>query len=181
MNTTRRSLLLAAILISGVVTTLPGCAPLAIQNASGSMPVDVDPGVRGPVAGVGIEGHDIVSMTDRMVRDMLATPALATKEKAPRVIVDAENFENAGSQPINRNAITDRLRVELTRSSHGRMTFVGRNYARAVQSERDLKRSGVVDVGTAGMTKAQAGADCCFVVLLKSELEREAEEGRRGR
>ena len=110
MNTTRRSLLLAAILISGVVTTLPGCAPLAIQNASGSMPVDVDPGVRGPVAGVGIEGHDIVSMTDRMVRDMLATPALATKEKAPRVIVDAENFENAGSQPINRNAITDRLR-----------------------------------------------------------------------
>ncbi|MEO5863403.1 MAG: penicillin-binding protein activator LpoB [Burkholderiales bacterium] len=119
----------------------------------------MDPTVRGPVAGVGIEGHDIISMTDRMVRDILATTNLAAAEKPPRVIVDAEHFENAGSQPINKTAITDRLRVELTRASRGRMSFVGRHYARAVQTERDLKDHGVVDVGTVGRTKAQAGGD----------------------
>ena len=159
MNDKCRSSLISAMCVVGILTTLPGCAPLAIQNASGSMPVDVDPTVRGPVAGVGIEGQDIISMTDRMVRDMLEIPNLAAAKKPPRVIVDAEHFDNKGSQPINKTAITDRLRVELSRASRGRMSFVGRHYARAVQAERDLKDNGIVDVGTVGRTKAPAGGD----------------------
>jgi PBP1b-binding outer membrane lipoprotein LpoB len=122
-------------------------------------PIDVDPSIRGPVAGVGIEGQDIIAMTDRMMRDMLASPELVRGQVARRVIIDAEFFVNDSSQIINKNAITDRLRVNLNRASQGRMSFVGRQYARMVGEERDLKRQGVTDMGTTGLTRAQAGAD----------------------
>jgi PBP1b-binding outer membrane lipoprotein LpoB len=121
--------------------------------------IEVDPAQRGPVSGVGIEGQDIVAMTDRMLRDMLSTPQLAGRAIPPRVIVDGEEFHNESSQRINKNIIVDRLRVGLNRASQGRMTFVSRQSAAVVASERALKREGVTDIGTTGLTKAQAGAD----------------------
>jgi PBP1b-binding outer membrane lipoprotein LpoB len=136
-----------------------GCATTHVENPNGIAPQTFDSAVRGPVSGIGIEGQDIVSMTDQMMRDMLGNPRLVSTARAPRVIIDAEFFANDGAQPINRNTITDRLRVNLNRASQGRMTFVGRQYASMVQQERDLKRQGVTDVGTTGLAKAQAGGD----------------------
>jgi penicillin-binding protein activator len=75
------------------------------------------------------------------------------------VIVDGEFIRNESAQAVNKNAITDRLRVALNRAAKGRMAFVGRHYAGMVAQERDLKRQGVVDVGTVGLTQAQAGGD----------------------
>ena len=72
---------------------LAGCQSKG-DNVSGMRVVELDPGTRGPVAGVGIEGQDIVSMTDRMIRDMLASPTLAAASRPPQVIVDGEFFEN---------------------------------------------------------------------------------------
>ena len=138
---------------------LAGCATTSVPNANGVAPTTLDPTVRGPVSGVGLEGSDIITMTDQMMRDMLGNQQLANAKTAPRVIIDAEFFQNDGAQPINRNAITDRLRVNLNRAAQGRMIFVGRQYAGMVQQERDLKRQGVTDTGTTGLTKAQAGAD----------------------
>lgn len=149
---------LATGLLVGLALT-SGCAASRLAHADGYAAVELDPKVKGPVSGVGIEGQDVVAMTDEMVRDMLATPVLAGRSRPPRVIVDGEYFSNDSSQALNKNAITDRLRVALNRSSQGRMTFVGRTYARMVQEERDLKRAGVTDVGTVGLTKAQAGGD----------------------
>jgi PBP1b-binding outer membrane lipoprotein LpoB len=142
-----------------IAAVLSGCA-VTPPNAAGVAPVQVPLGKAGPVQGVGIEGQDIVSMSDQMMRDMLASERLAAgQKKAPRVIVDAQFFANDSSQPINRNLITDRLRVALNRAGSGRMTFVGRQYAQAVETERALKRTGVTDVGTVGMTRATLGAD----------------------
>ena len=139
---------------------LGGCAGTGgIENASGVPASTVDPSVRGPVEGLGIEGHDIISMTDQMLRDMLADSNLAGRNRAPRVIIDAKYFVNDSSQPIDKNSITDRLMVQLNRAAHGRMIFVGRNYAGMVEHERELKRNGVTDIGTTGLTKAQLGAD----------------------
>jgi hypothetical protein len=67
--------------------------------------------------------------------------------------VDGEFFHNESAQAINKNLITDRLRIGLNRAARGRMVFVGRHYAGMVQQERDLKRQGVVDVGTTGLTQ----------------------------
>jgi penicillin-binding protein activator len=139
---------------------LIGCQPISpVQNAAGTPTVQLDPGTRGPVAGVGIEGQDIVSMTDQMMRDLLAQPQLASTATPPRVIIDGEYFSNESSQRLNKNIITDRLRVSLNRSAQGRMVFVGRQYSDMVATERQLKRTGATDRGTSGLTRAQIGAD----------------------
>ena len=130
---------------------------------------ELDPSQRGPVSGVGIESQDIIGMTDRMVRDMLSNPQLAGRATPPRVIVDDQYFTNESSQRLNKRIITDRLRVNLNRASNGRMMFVGREFAAMIAQERELKREGVTDVGTTGLTKAQAGVDFRLTGRITSE------------
>ncbi len=143
-----------------ICLSISGCSVGRNVNNTGGMPaIEVDHTIRGPVSGVGIESQDIVSMTDKMLRDILATPVLASRQKAPRIIIDDSDFRNEGSQPINKKLIINRLRVELNRAAQGKIKFIGREYASTVEKERNLKREGVTDTGTAGLTKAQAGAD----------------------
>lgn len=138
---------------------LAGCATTQFPYDKGVAAKSFDPTVRGPVSGVGIEAQDIISMTDEMMRDMLTSPALSARTKPPRVIIDDAAFRNESSQPINKKLIVNKLRVNLARAAEGRMRFVGREFADVVQKERTLKREGITDVGTTGLTKAQAGVD----------------------
>jgi PBP1b-binding outer membrane lipoprotein LpoB len=139
---------------------LTGCATPNLDNSAGRRVIYQD--VAAPsatVAGVGVESQDVVSMTDKMVRDILSNPQIAGRATAPRVIVDSEYFSNDSSSRMNKNAITDRLRVELNRASNGRLVFVARHYGNMVEKEREAKRSGQADGGTIRSTKAQAGGD----------------------
>ncbi|MBX9633968.1 MAG: penicillin-binding protein activator LpoB, partial [Magnetospirillum sp.] len=77
----------------------------------------------------------------------------------------------------NRNTITDRLRVGLQRASQGRMQFVGRHYANMVQSERNLKRQGVVDKGKNPTAQAQKGGDYRLGGRITSLDARDAKSG----
>ena len=140
---------------------LSGCAVnQGLDNSPGRPSVYTDAGTTSSrVAGVGVESQDVVSMTDKMVRDILATPQIAGRTVAPRVIIDSEYFSNDSSSRLNKNAITDRLRVELNRAAGGRIIFLGRHYGNMVAKERELKREGGADAGTIRSTKAQAGAD----------------------
>ena len=130
-----------------------------VQNSAGTPTQYLDPGSSGVVRGVGIESQDVASMTDEMMRDMLTEPRLANASMPPNIIIDAEYLQNESSSRINKNIITDRLRVGLNRASRGRMQFVGRQYADMVQSERNIKRAGVTDGGTIGAARAQMGGD----------------------
>lgn len=136
---------------------LTGCQ--TVQNTAGTPTTYTDPGSAGPVRGVGIESQDIVGMTDQMMRDMLTEPRLASAAVPPNVIIDAEYLSNESSSRINKNSITDRLRVSLNRASQGRMMFVGRQYADMVQKEREIKRAGVTDMATLPAARAQKGGD----------------------
>jgi len=110
--------------------------------------------------GIGIESQDIVSMTDEMMRDMLQCSALVRMPPA-RVIIDESYFTNESSTVVDKRLITNRLRVNLNRAAKGRLTFVAR-HNRAVEmaeNERELKRTGVVDGGTTGMTAGTLGGD----------------------
>ena len=113
----------------------------------------------GPVAGIGIESQDLTAMTDSMMRDILTSPELAGRSVAPRVIIDGEYFSNESSSRLNKKMITDRLRILLNRAASGKMFFIGRHYSHMVNRERQLKREGMVDVGTTGLAKKTAGAD----------------------
>ncbi len=152
----------AGICIILVGAALAGCGTTyttRVDNAPGEPTIYDDPGTVGPVAGIGIESQDLISMTDAMMRDMLANPSLVSGPTPPRVIVDAEYFVNEGSSRINKNTITDRLRVELNRAASGRLVFVGRHYAEMVEKERQMKREEQVDSATRGRTRLPAGAD----------------------
>ncbi|MDR2332174.1 MAG: penicillin-binding protein activator LpoB [Burkholderiaceae bacterium] len=143
-----------------VLAALSGCQTNPpLQNASGVSSMEVDSSRKGPVSGVGVEGQDIVAMTDQMMRDILAEPLFADTGKRPRVVVDAQYFINESSQAINKNMITERLRSNLNRAARSRMQFIGMHQAAMVEQERKLKRSGVTDVGTRGLTQAMAGVD----------------------
>ena len=117
------------------------------------------PDSSGAIRGVGTESQDIVSMSDAMMRDLLTVPKLMNAATPPRVIIDEKYFRNESSEIIDKALITDRIRVLLSRAAGTRMRFIGRQYADAVQMERDLKDGGHVDVGTTGRTRAAAGAD----------------------
>ncbi len=142
---------------------LGGCntyTSLVDEETEARPSVYTDPSAPGPVAGVGMESQDIVSMADMMARDILATPVIAGRHKAPRVVIDSSYFTNESSSRIERNIITDRLRVLLNRSAAGRIRFVGRQkVVEMVEKERALKRLGITDGGSAGLAKAPMGAD----------------------
>lgn len=145
----------AAVLL--LATTLTACQ--SVQNTAGSPTVYQNPGSPGAVRGVGVESQDLISMTDQMLRDMLAEPRLGNAAIPPNVIIDGEYFINESSSRLNKNTITDRLRVSLQRSAQGRMNFVGRHYAQMVETERRLKRQGVVDAGKNPKAAAPKGGD----------------------
>lgn len=172
MLRTKRSFGLFALFL-----VVSGCVDSGIQNASGVRPVQVDPAVGGPVGGVGIEGHDVVTMTDRMMRDMLNTPALVSRSTPPRIVLDSAYFKNTGSQAINRDLITNRLRVNLNRAAQSRMQFVTRSYLTMVKEERQLKRTGESDSGTKEMAESYAGADYRLTGEIASSDQRNGRTG----
>lgn len=144
--------------VAGLAALTTACAS-SPPNAGGMRTVDYDPAMVGPVQGVGLEGHDIVNMSDQMVRDMLANERIGSNAASPRVIIDAEYFHNESAQRINPSIFTDNLRVNLQRAANGRIRFVSRESFDMVAGERDMKRTGVTDTGTLVAAKAQLGAD----------------------
>ncbi len=150
---------------SGCQTPPPYVETTGVDSAPGRPTTYEDFESPGRVSGVGIESQDIASMTDKMVVDMLATPTLADRQVTPRVIIDSEYFRNESSTRINKNIITDRLRVNLNRASQGRMIFVGRHYSDMVEKERALKRGDgdggppVVDAATIPKRANTLGGD----------------------
>lgn len=135
-----------------------GCGT-GVNNAPGTPTVYEDVASSGLIRGTGIESQDIQSIVDRMVRHMLANPVLGNLSKPPRVIVDAAYFENQSSQRLNKNILIDQLATQLQMAANGRILFIDRENADMVAKERDLKREGITDVGTTGLTRAVAGAD----------------------
>lgn len=144
------------------VAALAGCQTNpAAPNATGVSSMEVDPGRKGPVSGVGIEGQDITAMVDSMIRDMASDPDVMKGGGGtrPRIVVDSQCFVNESSQAINKNNITRRLDTLLRRAAKSQFMFVTQEDAAIIEKQRALKRSGTTDVGTRGLTKAQAGID----------------------
>ncbi len=150
------------------VLMLAGCAGTKINNTAGRATVYEDARSPGRIQGVGVESQDVMAVTDQMMRDMLSNPQLMNRDVSPRIIIDSEYFTNESSSRINKNMLTDRLRINLNRAANGRLVFVGREFADMVEKERELKRRGVVDGGTIRTTKATAGADFRLVGRIMS-------------
>jgi curli biogenesis system outer membrane secretion channel CsgG len=57
------------------------------------------------------------------------------------------------------------------------MSFIDRTHLDAIERERDLKRQGVTDSGTVGMTRAVAGSDYLLRGAISSQDSRSARSG----
>ena len=120
-----------------------GCQP-STDHYNGKSAHYIDPVAKDEVSGVGIDSQDIIFMTDEMIVDILRDSRFLKPEKPPAIVIDAIYFENRGSTRIDKNLITDRLRVELNRAARGKMLFVGREYLGMVLNELELKQTGVI-------------------------------------
>lgn len=166
--------LITCAIIMGVISASPATAR---PKKSGTQAMELDPQGRGAISGVGIESRDIDAMSDQVLRELMSRPDLVSAEKPPRVVVDSEMFRNESSQRIDRNMITDSLRASLNRAAAGRIRFISRESMAIIMRERELKRTGVADTGTTGLTQGVAGVDFQMIGRMTSLDSRDARSG----
>ena len=166
MNPRMRNLILAIVTISTPLASMP---VEARSKKSATQATELDPGGRGAISGIGIESRDIDAMADRVVRELMSRPDFIASPQPPRIVVDTAAFYNDSSQRIDRNMIN--------RAAAGRIRFISRESMMLIQQERELKRSGIADVGTRGLTDGVAGLDFRLVGRMTSLDNRDGSSG----
>lgn len=126
---------------------------------------NVDPGQEGTVRSLSAESQDAIRVASQMSRSLLESPVIAESEFPPTIVMLP--MENNTRFPFNKDVFTTRLKAELNTTSNGKMRFVSRDLAEDVNTERELKRDGVVDYDPNRRTRTTAGAD----FLLKGRVD----------
>lgn len=138
-------------------TFFGGCASQGVQNPSGVPVTQMNPDEQGFVAGTGVESQDLVTVTDKMARSILSTPAIASAATPPRIVIDP--VENATRFPINKDLFSDRIRIMLDSRAAGRVVFLARDRMKTLERERELKQTGQVTSSYDPNPVAFKGAD----------------------
>lgn len=162
---------------AAAILTVLAISPAQAANKRGTQALELDPNGRGAISGVGIESRDIDAMADQVLRELMSRPDLVSAVAPPRIVVDSEAFRNDSSQRIDRDMITGALRASLNRAANGRIRFISREAMALVMRERDLKRTGIADIGTRGMTRAVAGLDYQLIGKMSSLDTRDTKSG----
>jgi PBP1b-binding outer membrane lipoprotein LpoB len=135
-----------------------GCASSGgVKNPSGVPVTRMNPDEQGFVAGTGVESQDLVAVTDKMARSILAIPEIAAAPKAPIVVLDP--VVNNTRFPINKDIFLTRIRTELNSKTRGKVQFLARDRMAALEKERNLKREGAVTSTTDPKVQEFKGAD----------------------
>jgi PBP1b-binding outer membrane lipoprotein LpoB len=150
-----------------------GCATDAgVRQPAGSPVVELRPDERGTVAGTGVESQDIVSVTDKMARSILAIPQIAQARVAPSIVL--EPVVNSTRFPIDKDIFLTRMRAQLNSKTMGRVSFLDRAMMKTLERERDLKRSGQVTASADPNQVEFAGADYFLTGELKGNTTKAA-------
>src|ERR1051325_7033315 len=131
-----------SVLSSLVAVIACGCASTGVQHPSGVPVTEMRADDRGFVAGTGIESQDLVMVTDKMARSILAIPQIANAQGAPRVVLDP--VKNETRFPINKDMFLSRIRIELNKRAQGKVIFLARENMATLEHERALKQAGQV-------------------------------------
>jgi len=142
-----------------------GCTTTGL-NPHGVNVTEMRPDERGFVAGTGIESQDLVAVTDKMARSILATPQIANAQGKPSIVL--EPIANETRFPINKEIFLTRIRVALTTKAGSKVSFLARDRMEALEKERDLKQTGKVTGGTPNAPVEFKGADFILTGKLQS-------------
>jgi hypothetical protein len=144
----------AVLALAGVVS---GCASSGVGNPDGKPVTEMRPDDQGYVAGTGIESQDLVRVTDKMARSILATPQIANAQGQPCIVLDP--VINETRFPINKDMFLNRIRLQLMQKAQGKVSFMARDRMQALLNERQLKQSGQVTSGSDPNVTEFRGAD----------------------
>lgn len=147
-------------LVAGAVAAsafFSGCASSGVQNPSGVPVTEMKADERGFVAGTGVESQDLVMVTDKMARSILAIPEIARATSTPRVVV--EPVVNDTRFALNKDIFLTRIRTQLAEKAMGKVRFLDREMMARLERERDLKRNGQVTASSDPNVVEFRGAD----------------------
>lgn len=148
------------LLLAGVAATsafFAGCASQGVSNPTGVPVTEMGASERGFVAGTGVESQDLVTVTDKMARSILAIPEIAHATSTPRIALDP--VVNDTRFPLNKDIFNDRIRIELNKHSLGKVRFLARDRMKSLEHERELKQSGQVTASADPNVTEFRGAD----------------------
>jgi PBP1b-binding outer membrane lipoprotein LpoB len=154
MNTSLR--LLALTSVAAPALFLAGCAT-GVETPSGVPVTEMKADERGFVAGTGVESQDLVTVTDKMARGVLAIPEIANAKQTPRIVL--EPVVNETRFPISKDIFLTRIRTQLNEKALGRVRFLDREMMKTLERERDLKRNGQVTASADPSVVEFRGAD----------------------
>ncbi|MBL0690944.1 MAG: hypothetical protein JJV97_01215 [SAR324 cluster bacterium] len=109
------------------------CASSGVKVSSVEVGEEID-----GVSGVGLESHDIDSMTNKMIDEILSQKLPTNSNSVPKIIVDSHKMINESSQIINTSLLTDRIRIGLISNSNGQLIFISRENSDLVIEEAKL-------------------------------------------
>jgi PBP1b-binding outer membrane lipoprotein LpoB len=153
------------IALAGGMALLVGCASNGVKNPSGVGVTQMRGDERGFVAGTGVESQDLVSVADKMARSILNIPEISKAQTPPRIVVLP--VVNETRFPIAKDIFVDKVRIELNKSSQGKVRFLARDSMTALEQERDAKRAGTVTSSSDPKAQEFKGAD----YFLKGKLQ----------
>jgi PBP1b-binding outer membrane lipoprotein LpoB len=133
-----------------------GCSS-GVKNPSGVPVTEMNADERGFVAGTGVESQDLVAVTDKMARSILAIPQIARAQTPPRVVIDP--VMNETRFPINKDIFLTRIRTQLNSKSAGQVIFLARERMATLERERALKQQGAVTASADPNVVEFKGAD----------------------
>lgn len=131
------SLRVATVLLLLLLIYSVGCA----TDRSGRDVTVLRPDEAGYVQGLGIESQDLVAVTDKIARTLLAFPELTNSASVPRIFTDSVLNETRFTR-INTDVFLTQIRAELNSKCAGRMRFLARDRMPVLLDERDKKRRG---------------------------------------
>jgi PBP1b-binding outer membrane lipoprotein LpoB len=139
---------------------------LGRQKPSGVPVTEMRPDERGFVAGTGIESQDLVAVTDKMARSILAIPQIANAQGVPRIVLDP--VVNETRFPINKEIFLTRIEAQLSSKAQGKVVFLARERMAALEKERQLKLAGQVTASADPGVVEFKGADFFLTGKLQS-------------
>src|SRR5208283_4947231 len=142
---------------AAMLALLSGCASSGVKNPSGVPVTHMNADEQGFVAGTGMESQDLVMVTDKMSRSILAIPQIASAATPPTIVL--EPVDNQTRFPINKDIFLTRIRAQLNSKAHGKVMFLARSEMAALEQERNRKRQGAVTASSDPNIQEFKGAD----------------------
>ena len=140
-----------------VLALTSGCASSGVKNPSGVPVTQMKADEQGFVAGTGMESQDLVMVTDKMARSILAIPQIANAPTPPTIVLDP--VDNQTRFPINKDIFLTRIRAQLNSKALGKVMFLARSQMEVLEKERNRKREGSVTASSDPTVQEFKGAD----------------------